>query len=49
MKRFFSFKATASGAALSIFDEIGDAKKDMAYIKTVEGGAFKFLKTVTVG
>lgn len=31
------------------FDENGDAKKDMAYIKTVENGAFKFLKTVTVG
>jgi branched-chain amino acid transport system substrate-binding protein len=30
------------------FDENGDAKKDMAFIKTVEGGAFKFLKTVTV-
>jgi len=31
------------------FDENGDAKKDMAYIKTVENGAFKFLKTVTIG
>ncbi|MEA4898442.1 MAG: ABC transporter substrate-binding protein [Christensenellaceae bacterium] len=31
------------------FDENGDAKKDMAYIKVVEGGAFKFLKTVTIG
>lgn len=30
------------------FDENGDAKKDMAFIKTVEGGEFKFLKTVTV-
>ncbi|NLG25376.1 MAG: ABC transporter substrate-binding protein [Clostridiales bacterium] len=30
------------------FDENGDAKKDMAYIKVVEGGAFKFLKTVTI-
>lgn len=30
------------------FDENGDAKKDMAFIKTVENGAFKFLKTVTV-
>ena len=30
------------------FDENGDAKKDMAYIKTVEGSAFKFLKTVTI-
>ena len=31
------------------FDENGDAKKDMAYIDIVEGGAFKFLKTQTVG
>jgi branched-chain amino acid transport system substrate-binding protein len=31
------------------FDENGDAKKDMAYIKTVDGGVFKFLKTVTIG
>ena len=30
------------------FDENGDAKKDMAYIDIVEGGAFKFLKTQTV-
>ncbi len=30
------------------FDENGDAKKDMAFIKTVDNGAFKFLKTVTV-
>lgn len=30
------------------FDEIGDARKDMAFIKTVEGGQFKFLKTVTI-
>ncbi len=30
------------------FDENGDAKKDMAFIKTVESGAFKFLKTVTI-
>ncbi len=30
------------------FDENGDAKKDMAFIKTVENGEFKFLKTVTV-
>lgn len=30
------------------FDQNGDALKDMAFIKTVEGGAFKFLKTVTV-
>lgn len=27
------------------FDENGDAKKDMAFIKTVENGKFKFLKT----
>jgi branched-chain amino acid transport system substrate-binding protein len=31
------------------FDENGDALKDMAYVKVVEDGAFKFLKTVTVG
>ena len=30
------------------FNEIGDANKDMAFIKTVEGGQFKFLKTVKV-
>jgi branched-chain amino acid transport system substrate-binding protein len=30
------------------FDENGDAKKDMAFIKTVENGEFKFLQTVTV-
>ncbi len=30
------------------FDENGDAKKDMAFIKTIEGDQFKFLKTVTV-
>jgi len=30
------------------FDENGDAKKDMAFIKTIEDGGFKFLKTVTV-
>ncbi|MCL1795964.1 MAG: ABC transporter substrate-binding protein [Clostridia bacterium] len=29
------------------FDENGDAIKDMAYVKIVEDGAFKFLKTVT--
>jgi branched-chain amino acid transport system substrate-binding protein len=29
------------------FDENGDAVKDMAYVKIVENGAFKFLKTVT--
>ena len=31
------------------FDENGDAKKDMAFIKTVQDGQFKFLKTVKVG
>ena len=30
------------------FDENGDAIKDMAYVKIVENGAFKFLKTVTI-
>ena len=30
------------------FDENGDADKDMAFIKTVEGGQFKFLMTVSV-
>lgn len=30
------------------FDENGDAEKDTAYIDVVEGGVFKFLKTVTV-
>lgn len=30
------------------FDANGDAEKDTAYIDVVEGGAFKFLKTVTV-
>jgi branched-chain amino acid transport system substrate-binding protein len=30
------------------FDENGDAIKDMAYVKVVEDGAFKFLKTVTI-
>lgn len=30
------------------FDKNGDANKDMAFIKTVENGEFKFLKTVTV-
>ncbi|MFA5446875.1 MAG: ABC transporter substrate-binding protein [Sphaerochaeta sp.] len=31
-----------------IFDENGDADKDMAFIKVVENGQFKFLKTVSV-
>lgn len=30
------------------FDEKGDANKNMAFIKIVENGQFKFLKTVTV-
>lgn len=30
------------------FDENGDAKKDMAFIKTIEGGQFKFLTTTTI-
>ena len=30
------------------FNEIGDANRDTAYIDTVEGGAFKFLKTQSV-
>ena len=30
------------------FDENGDAKKDMAFIKTIENGQFKFLTTTTV-
>lgn len=30
------------------FNENGDANKDMAFIKTIEDGGFKFLKTVTV-
>lgn len=31
------------------FDEKGDANKDMAFIKTINGGKFTFLETVTVG
>lgn len=30
------------------FDANGDANKDMAFIKTIEGGAFKFLTTTTI-
>lgn len=30
------------------FNEVGDANKDMAFIKTVENGKFKFLMTVSV-
>ncbi|MDK2808107.1 MAG: branched-chain amino acid transport system substrate-binding protein [Clostridiales bacterium] len=42
-------KAQIDGVTGSIsFDENGDAKKDMAFIKTVENGEFKFLKTVSV-
>lgn len=39
---------TAGVTGAISFDENGDAKKDMAFIKTVEDGGFKFLKTVTV-
>jgi len=42
-------KVSFEGVTGSIsFDENGDAKKDMAFIKTVQDGQFKFLKTVTV-
>ena len=30
------------------FDENGDANKNLAYIKTVENGAFKFIRTQTI-
>jgi branched-chain amino acid transport system substrate-binding protein len=40
--------STTGVTGVIAFDENGDAEKDMAYIKTVEGGAFKFLKTVTI-
>ncbi len=33
---------------LLAFDENGDAKKDMAFIKSVKDGQFSFLKTVTI-
>jgi branched-chain amino acid transport system substrate-binding protein len=40
---------TVDGVTGSIsFDENGDAKKDMAFIKTVENGKFKFLTTTKV-
>ena len=40
----------ANGVTGSIsFDANGDAKKNMAYIKTVKNGKFVFLKTVKVG
>lgn len=39
---------TAGVTGAISFDENGDANKDMAFIKTVEDGSFKFLKTVTV-
>ncbi len=43
-------KISYNGVTGSIsFDENGDAKKDMAYIKTIKGGKFEFLKTVKVG
>ena len=41
------FRSTGVTGAIS-FDANGDANKDMAFIKTVEDGGFKFLKTVTV-
>lgn len=42
-------KTTIDGVTGSIsFDENGDAKKDMAFIKIVENGEFNFLKTVKV-
>lgn len=30
------------------FDENGDAKKDIAFIKTIQDGTFKFLTTITI-
>ena len=36
-----------TGSGIS-FDENGDANKDMAFIKTVKDGKFKFLTTTTV-
>ncbi|MDR1620601.1 MAG: ABC transporter substrate-binding protein [Clostridiales bacterium] len=40
---------TVEGVTGSIsFDENGDANKDMAFIKKIEGGEFKFEKLVTV-
>ncbi len=42
-----TIQTTGVTGAIS-FDENGDANKDMAFIKTVEDGGFKFLKTVTV-
>lgn len=42
-----TLETTGVTGAIS-FDENGDANKDMAFIKTVEDGGFKFLKTVTV-
>lgn len=42
-------KVSIDGVTGSIsFDENGDAKKDMAFIKTIEDGQFKFLTTTTV-
>ena len=42
-----TIQTTGVTGAIS-FDDNGDANKDMAFIKTVEDGGFKFLKTVTV-
>ena len=43
-------KVTFTGVTGAIsFDQNGDAKKDMAYIKTIKDGKFQFLKTVKVG
>lgn len=42
-----TIETTGVTGAIS-FDANGDANKDMAFIKTVEDGGFKFLKTVTV-
>jgi len=42
-------KVSIDGVTGSIsFDENGDAKKDMAFIKTIADGQFKFLTTTTV-
>lgn len=42
-------KVSTTGVTGAIsFDENGDAKKDMAYIKTIKDGKFQFLKTVKV-
>lgn len=42
-------KVSIDGVTGSIsFDENGDAKKDMAFIKTIADGQFKFLTTTTI-